>query len=422
MSSNYNEIEVYLYGEKVGTLLNDGKVIVFYYSPRFKAKNIEISPIKLNTNKTVRYTNEEYPEIYEMLPGVIRDSLPDSNGQKVMDKYFIVKGLNPNSINALHRLAFIGDRGMGALEYKPKEHENEVISQDIIDASELYLYNKSLHSKNTDIVLSDIMAYLIDSASPVGGAKEKVLIDFNEETRKLRFHDENSLDLGYKQYLMKFDKEEEFKEDTKKEYIYMSLAKECGIEVMNFTLLQDGDMMHYLIERFDRVGKEKFHLATASALLHRPHMKNGITYEELANLTYEITGSRNEVKKLIRQMIFNIILAVTDDHAKNFSFLMDKNGKWRLSPAYDLIYGLGAGALKHKTSLNGKNDKFFYSDILQLTEKFYIDEKEVEDMVVTTIEVFRKKFKELSDEVGLLSMTKSGIEININERIENIAS
>ena len=176
--NTYDEITVMLYGEKVGTLFDDGDMISFFYSPKFRAKHIEISPIKLNTTKIkARYVNDEYPEIYKQLPGIIKDSLPDSNGELVMNKYFTAKGLDPSRVSILHRLAFIGNRAMGALEYLPKEHDKSV-SKKTVNASQLYLNNKKLHSSTENITLDEIMAYLIDSASPVGGAKQKILICF----------------------------------------------------------------------------------------------------------------------------------------------------------------------------------------------------------------------------------------------------
>ena len=416
----YKEIQVMLYGQKVGTLFDDGNIITFYYSKSFKIKGIEISPIKLNTKKIIsNYTNDDYPDIYNYLPGIIRDSLPDSNGKLVMDKYFTAQGLDPTRVSVLHRLAFIGNRAIGALEYVPSEHSDSSIKKETIQARELYIQNRNIHDKEENLTINEIIAHMIDSASPVGGAKEKMLICFNPATKQLRFcnsSNESNKD-GYEPYLMKFDSDKIYKEETIPEFVYMSLAKLCGIEVMDFELLEDGDRKHYLTKRFDRKDNKKIHTATASALLHKPHMRNGITYEELTRLTYEITKSVNDVKKLLKQMIFNIVMAVTDDHAKNFSFLMNENGKWKLSPAYDLVYGLGAGALRHKTSLCGKNDKFICEDILRLSREYDIEEEEVLDMLFSVITTFRENFKKIADTSGMSSTKRDGIEMSIVDRI-----
>ncbi len=420
--NKYKEIEVILYGEKVGTLFDDDNKITFYYSTKFRAKGIEISPIKLNTKKiTASYTNEEFPEVYKYLPGVIRDSLPDSNGNLVMDKYFTAKGLDPERVSILHRLAFIGNRAIGALEYVPCEHVDTSISEKTINARELYINNRNLHSKE-DLTIDEMMAHMIDSASPVGGAKEKILICFNSDSKELRFCDslrESNTD-GYEPYLMKFDSDEIYKEETVPEYVYICIARLCGIKVMDSELILDGNKKHFLTKRFDRKNNKKLHTATASALLHRPHVNDGITYESLTRLTYEITKSINDVKRLLKQMTFNIIMAVTDDHAKNFSFIMNETGGWELSPAYDIVYGLGVGSLKHKTSLGGKNDKFSIDDIFTIANEYDISVEEVVDWVMNITTIFRENFTSLADDSGMSSTKRDGIAMNIESRIEEL--
>lgn len=416
----YDEVEVYLFGEKIGTLQDDNEKIVFYYSPRFKAKGIEFSPIKLKTNHIGPYINEEYIEHYKYLPGVIKDSLPDSNGETVMNRYFESKGLNVNMVGVLHRLAFIGDRGMGALEYRPKEHDTTPSILKSVDASTLYKHNKQVFESTGTLTIDDIMNHLFDSASPVGGAKKKVLICFNPDTEELKFCNSVDTDSGFFPTLLKFDNEEVFQEDTKKEFIYMSIAKKAGIEVEDVYLLNSGKMKHYLIKRFDRKQNKKFHIATASALLHKPHIHNGVSYEELCMLTYQITKNISDVKKLIRQMCFNFIMGVTDDHAKNFSFIMDEKGTWSLSPAYDLIYGLGVGALSHKSSLNGKNKNITYDDLFSIAMKYDISEEELTDMLVEIIDAYTNNFDKLAKNVELLDATRDGIKMYIDDSIKMI--
>jgi len=197
----------------------------------------------------------------------------------------------------------------------------------------------------------------------------------------------------------------------------MTLAKLCGIEVANFELLNDGNLNHYLTKRFDRYNGKKVHMATASALLHKPHVKDGIRYEDLFALTYEITNSIEEVKKILRQMIFNILTAVTDDHAKNFSYLMSENGQWKLSPAYDIVYGLGIGALSHRTSLAGKNKNFVYSDVINLTNKYNIKQDDVDEILVHIINSIKDNFKNIANKTKLSPTTRDGIYLEIEERI-----
>jgi len=422
MEQSYNEIEVFLYGEKVGTLYDDHSRIIFRYSIPFKNKNLEISPIMLNTKTTpIQYINEDFPEIYKMLPGVFKDSLPDSNGEIIMNKYFKAKGIEAHQVTILHRLAFIGNRGMGALEYSPSEHSNTILN-DVISVEELYAKNKELHTKNEEnIHIDEVMAYLIDSISPVGGAKEKALICFNPSNEKIRFCQSGGFSKdGYVPYLIKFDKDGDAFEETKKEYIYTCLARLCGIDVKDHYLIDDGNKKHFLIKRFDRENDEKIHMSTVSALLHKPHYKDAVSYEELVRLTYELTNDISQVKAIIQRMIFNIMFLVTDDHSKNFSFTMSKNGVWKLSPAYDLIYGLGVGALSHRTPLNGKNKDFTLEDIMSITKGFKIEDEEIIDMIVTIHKVYNENFTSLCERVKLQDATRNGMKDNIQKSMNMI--
>ena len=417
MRNNYNELEVYIYGEKVGTLFDDGIKITFVYSHKFRARDLEISPLKLKLSEhTKPYTNEESPEIYHQLPGVIRDSLPDTNGQKIMDKYFAAIDINPSTVSILQRLAFIGDRGIGALEYRPKEHESKETDLSVT-ASELYLKDKELHNHESIIDYDTLMTRMVDSASPVGGAKNKILIYFNADTKELKFF--NNKNTQFKASLLKFDNEAIYKEDTKMEYIYMTLARLGGIDVMDFDLIQDGNMQHYITQRFDRIEDKKIHSATASALLHKPHVSDGITYEELIRLTFSITNSISDVKRLIKQMMFNILYAVTDDHSKNFSFLMDEKGVWSLAPAYDLIYTHGLGAINHKTSLGGKNNDFVLHDVVKVASQYHITLDEVIDCFQDLIVPYIENFDALTKETNLSSASKNGIKDTVKKRIES---
>jgi serine/threonine-protein kinase HipA len=417
----YPELEVYLYGNKVGTLFDDGINTSFYYSPSFKAKGIEISPVKLHTQKiSGSYINPDYPEVYLQLPGIFRDSLPDSNGQAVMNKYFQSKGLDPNRIRPLHRLAFIGSRGMGALEYKPSEHSEPVTMNRAVNAANLYQANRNfLHTENPTI--DEFMMHIIDSASPVGGAKEKMLISYDTHNKVLKYYNHDQTKTASEEkfapYLIKFGRAEHHNKETQKEYLYTKLAHVCGIETPPFELLEDRGVFHFLIQRFDRQKNQKIHMATASALLHKPHIRNGISYEELFRLTYTLSGNMHDIKKLLRQMLFNLLTGVTDDHAKNFSFLMDEKGSWKLSPAYDITYGLGVGAIKHKSSLNGKNDHFIFDDAAKLALQYDINTQEVENITAGIIETLNTYFEDFAQEAQLQSATISGIRMEIEERV-----
>jgi serine/threonine-protein kinase HipA len=416
--SNYPELEVYLYGKKVGTLFDDGVAITFLYSKIYRSMGVEFSPIKLNTKDIKgRYINSDH-KAYHGLPGVIADSLPDSNGSAIMDRYFEALGLNPNLISILHKLAFIGDRGMGALEYRPKQRDIDKTSIDIVSIKDIRDKEKALRC-NKDTTIDELLSYIVDSVSPVGGAKDKMLIYYNKDTKGLKFYSNSSAYAGYEAYIIKFD--DESKCDTLNEYLYMNMARMCGIDTCECELYSDGNLKHYMAKRFDRVGNKKIHLATASALLHKPHAKNALSYEELFRLTYKITNSIEQVKQMIRRMVFNYLTCVSDDHSKNFSYMMDESGKWSISPAYDVIYGLGVGALKHKSTLRGKNEYIHITDVISVASEYSMSESEVKSIVDDILSVLNE-FEIYADGVGIKSSDRDAMWYEIRDRVRYFVS
>lgn len=179
---------------------------------------------------------------------------------------------------------------------------------------------------------------------------------------------------------------------TKLEYIYMSMAKEVGIDVPNIELLSHGNLAHYLIKRFDRVDGEALHLHSVAGLTHTNfNIPMHYSYNELLRLTRYLTGSQQAVNEQFKRMIFNLVGRNQDDHAKNFAFTMDKDGTWNMSPAYDITYSNGTGYTKnHQLSLNGKVNDFTSKDILDLAKKHSIKDSAAKEYVEQIVEVFSK--------------------------------
>ena len=77
--------------------------------------------------------------------------------------------------------------------------------------------------------------------------------------------------------------------------------------------------------------------------------------------------SYSEAKEMFRRMVFNVVVRNQDDHTKNISFLMEEDGKWHLSPAYDMGYAYnpdGGWTATHQMSINGKFDSITRQDLL----------------------------------------------------------
>ncbi len=283
------EIEAYIYGHKIGTLIHHKGTIYFEYDENFKSLGLEISPIKLHTQKTIKaYTNQDNIPLYGGLAGVFFDSLPDKHGMAFIDRYFQRQDLKPHQITLLHKLAFIGDRGMGAIEYRPKEHEDNITdSTSILNAKEAYEEMKK-NITNKESSITNLMN-ILDSVSSVGGGRPKMLVLYDEITNTIKSNTQN-LPKDYKRAIIKFDEvyyENESIGLTKLEYIFMQMAKEVGIHTANFKLIEENGMHHLVVERFDRDEEDnKLHICTASGLMHIDISVAQVTsYENLFILT-----------------------------------------------------------------------------------------------------------------------------------------
>lgn len=414
------EVEAFIFGKKIGTILLKDGIIYFEYDKEFKASNLEISPLKLPLSLNGIYTNKD-DRYFEGLAGVFYDTLPDKFGTKVIEKYFESKNIPPHQLNIIQKLMFIGDKSIGAISYKPVIHKIDKSNTDeLIELQSFYENAKKIISGDAVEVVDEMLTFM-DSAASAGGARAKAIIGYNPNTKEITSGIKNDLKEGFEHYLIKFDiaKNDGSSSDfTKLEYLYMSMAKEVGINVPKIELLQHKNLSHYLIERFDRIGNETLHLHSVSGLTHTNfNIPMHYSYDELLRLTRYLTGSQSAVNEQFKRMIFNIVGRNQDDHAKNFAFIMDKKGIWDLSPAYDITYANGAGYTKnHQLSLNGKVNDFTKKDILLLAKNHSIKiniANEYLEQITDIFSTFTKKAKELEISQGLIDIINRSLRLDL---------
>lgn len=413
------EINAYIYGKKIGTMIEYKGTIYFEYDKEFKLEKLEISPIKLHTTKTKdAYTNKEQTALYHGMAGVFFDSLPDKHGMAFIDRYFEKQGLKPYEVTNLHKLAFIGDRGMGAIEYLPKEEDSSISSDNTINAKEAYEEMKQ-GLEQEDFSIETLMN-IRQSVSPVGGGRPKMLVQYNYETKDIRLN-KKKLYKNHERAIIKFD---EFYEGmgsdglTTLEYIFMCMAEEIGINTADFKLIKEGNLNHLLVKRFDRnKNDEKIHMCTASGLMHIDiSILKATSYENLFALTRIICKSQADIEELFKRMVLNILIFNFDDHAKNFAYLMDKKGKWSLSPAYDITYSKGV-MKSHTTTIVGKDLNITRADVLKIAKAQSIKQTVAESIIDNSIEVV-KTFKQKAEKLSLDSDTIEECTKDIESQID----
>ena len=397
------EIHPYIYGHKIGTLLLDAGRIYFEYDETFKGLGLEISPMKLPLQSTRLYSNSDDVAYYGGLAGVFHDSLPDRFGTKVIERYFESKGIASHELNIIQKLMFVGHKGMGAISYEPNEKllEQHNIRESIEISAFADNAKKVMHGESLEVV-DGVLAFM-DSAASAGGARAKAVVGYNPQSQEMIYGLKDTLPEPYEHWLLKFDVANEqgaSSDYTKLEYIYMQMASEVGIAVPKLELLAHGNLAHFMIKRFDRVDNERLHLHSLSGMTHSNiHVPKHYSYDNLLRLTRHITGSQAEVEEQYKRMVFNIIARNQDDHAKNFSFMMDKQGSWSISPAYDITYANGKGYTKeHQLSLKGQTSDFERKMLVDFAVEQSIrkqDALNVIDEVQEVLSTFSKRAREL---------------------------
>lgn len=436
-------IKVSLWGRTVGHIgyrSNDETTATFEFDSEFASMPLELSPIVMNSKKAIHEFNDISFNTFHGLPGIFADSLPDKYGNQLIDYFFADKGKQPSDITALDRLAYIGKRSMGAFEYEPEENTSVAMNGGKLDLhllselSEMVLSRKESFSKELEGASTHQDALsIIQVGSSAGGARSKALVARDIHGK---FYD-GSVDAGSDKsyWLLKFDSKENSDRDkkdpkgmTKIEYIYSLIAKESGIDVPRTDYIQDGDDFHFMIERFDREivdGKvRKKHYSSWAGLQHFDRDTTGAySYEQIITTMRDMNLGHNEIEELFRRAVFNIVGRNQDDHAKNFGFMMDRNGQWSLSPAFDMTFAFdpyGKWTKAHQISLSGKRDDFSREDLYCFAKFCGIKEQKADEIIEKVRDSFGS-FNKLSDELGvekeLLDFVGNNIRIKILDKI-----
>lgn len=380
-----NSVEVFLWGKRIGILYQNENSLYadFEYDRDFQKSGIELSPFKMPLGGRV-YSFPELgrSEAFHGLPGLVADSLPDKFGNAVINSWLARTGRSPEKFTALDRLCYTGKRGMGALEYQPASDLVRT-GTDLIDLTEMTkLASDVLANRTNQSLTSDDVSkmQLLEIGSSAGGARAKAIIAWNEKTGEIRSGQINAGD-GFEYWLIKFDGvknngDHELADPnqyTLIEYAYYLMAKDLGIEMSECRVIKKDGLNHFMTKRFDRINGEKVHMQTLAALCHFDYnYPNICSYEEYALRARQLGITKKETEQIYKRMVYNVIGVNCDDHVKNFSFMMNKAGKWSITPAYDLTYSynpLNRWISQHQMSVNGKSSDITDEDMMETGKK-----------------------------------------------------
>jgi len=402
--------EVKLWGRTIGavSLEDGGRFAAFEYDPAFAQSGIEISPITMPLSERI-YIFSDLPTVtFHGLPGLLADSLPDKFGNALIDTWLATQGRKPESFNAVERLCYTGQRGMGALEFapaigpKPQPAKHIEIDSLVKLASEVLSQRKNLKTTFASERRKNALNDILRVGTSAGGARAKAVIAWNRATNEVR-SGQIAAGAGFDYWLLKFDgvtgnKDKEL-EDPKGygaiEYAYYLMAKAAGINMSECRLLEENGRRHFMTRRFDRLdGGEKLHMQSLCALAHFDFNQAGAyAYEQALLIIRQLNLPMTAVEEQFRRMVFNLIARNQDDHVKNIAFLMDKAGRWSLAPAFDVTYSYnptGSWTDRHQMTMNGKRDGFTLADFRAFAKVALMKRGRAEAILAEVLDAVKK--------------------------------
>ncbi len=341
----------------LGTLADNGSELLFEYSPQALREGLELSPRHLRLRHQA-YGN--FPSYLQRLPGLIADSLPDGWGLLLIDRLFRKSGMDPAALSPLDRLAFIADRGWGALTFEPPLAMN-LAEQDVKLLELAQAAQSVIAGKDSDALLQ----LALMGGSP-HGARPKVLVHYNAKSGSM-----STVPVaGSQPWLVKFQAQGEHKEVCALEDLYAQCARECGLDVPATRLFDlDRKLAAFGIARFDLADGQRVPVHTLAGALHADfRLPSVLDYTTFLRATRMFTRDEREVQKAFERAVFNVVFNNRDDHPKNFAFRLGRDRRWALAPCYDLTFSQGPGG-EHQMDICGEGRNITRATLLELARQ-----------------------------------------------------
>ena len=398
---------VYIWNEFAGAIAWDEstKIASFEYAPDFISKNQDLAPLKMPINSGRRIFS--FPELrnnkmFNGLPGLLVDSLPDRYGNQLIDAWLAQQGRGANTMNPVEKLCFIGTRGMGALEFQPSQFKKakntfSVEIDSLVELSKKILNKRDNFETNLNTNEKDAMMDILRIGTSAGGMRAKAIIAFNEKTGQVR-SGQTRVPKGFEHWLIKLDGVSDAQLGNPKGYgriemAYYLMAIDSGIEMTKCRLLEENNRAHFITKRFDRGRSDtKHHIQTFCAMQHYDYNEiQSYSYEQLFQTMRLLRLPYPQAEQMYRRMVFNVLAKNCDDHTKNIAFRLKNDNQWELAPAYDICHSYNSSSKwvsRHALSVNGKREGISKNDLLDVAKSMNI--KKAGQIVKQINEVVRK--------------------------------
>lgn len=410
-------LRVILWDEEIGRLAWDERrrLSYFIYNPEFIKKGLNVSPLVAPVEGVggLAPVWGEDAKIYQKLPAFVADSLPDAWGNQLFELWRQQNHLAGADISPLDKLSFIGRRGMGALEFLPetsREHRAEKIDmKSLADLAErIFTERENVHIMPEESIT---MQSLLTVGTSAGGRQPKAIIAINCKSGEIRSGQISGLE-GFDYYLLKFGNSEYSSAEL--EMTYYELAVAAGINMMPSELYLVEGNNHFMTKRFDRNGGKKVHTQTLAAIY-----PDADSYEQLITVCRKLHLPEADCQEVFRRMVFNILSNNTDDHNKNFSFIMSEDGSWRLSPAYDITYIIDKGGFlpneDHCMYVRAKLRGITRDDVIEFARDNGIRRP---DAIIRDVVGALKQFRTISTKYGVTEQWIGRVETTIIDHLK----
>lgn len=427
---------VKIWGELVGAVRWDDqqKLGYFEYHPNFVKKGWELSPITMPITNGARVYS--FPELrsprnaddcFKGLPGLLSDALPDRYGNALINSWLSKMGRNSNSMNPVEKLCFIGTRAMGALEFEPNTlnqttKASSIEIDSLVKTAKRILEEREQFSSALSQDDEQSMMDVLRIGTSAGGARPKAVISFNPKTKEIR-SGQSKTPKGFDHWLLKLDgvSGAQFGESSgwgRVEFAYYLMAKDCGIDICESQLLEENGRAHFMTRRYDRDGNTKHHVQSFCGLRHFDfNDMQSYSYEQLFETMRMLRLSYPEAEQMFRRMVFNVLSINFDDHTKNFSFMLKKDAKWQLAPAYDLCFSYDANNFwvnQQTLSINGDREGIGREHFKKIAKENSIKKAdEIIDQVLASLKKWESYAEAAKLREDLYSRIKSKLRISI---------
>jgi serine/threonine-protein kinase HipA len=415
---------VKLWSATVGAVswLEDRGYGVFEFDPAFIKKGVEVSPIHMSLDSARRGDGKFFfpalnKNTFWGLPGMLADALPDKFGNSIIDVWLARNGRDSASFSPVERLCYTGSRGMGALEFSPptvKTFKAAVpveISELVSLAQTVLRERANLEAKlgGNEKENAQAIADILRVGTSAGGARAKAVIAMDKSGNVLS--GQANVPEGYEYWILKFDGVTDIELGETQgygriEYAYHLMAKAAGIRMTECRLLEENGRAHFMTKRFDRMNGKRLHLQSLCGIAHYDYnLAGAYSYEQAFEVMRKLRLGKADATEQYRRMVFNVVARNLDDHTKNIAFLMEPDGQWRLSPAFDVIYAhnpAGKWTNQHQMSVAGKRDNFTQQELIAVGESISLTKpKTILEEVASAVE----KWPEFAKAAGVNDKT-----------------